>query len=68
MTRRRKRENTTEQPMSHDGTRKHDYPGKGNMHSSSYNLVFMKLKISQKIWFLVIHKWLHVSSVTSSKS
>lgn len=28
---------------------KHNYLGKGNIHSSSYNLVFMKLKIAQSM-------------------
>lgn len=37
-----------EELTSHDRTQKHDHLGKGSMYSSSFNLVFMKLKISQK--------------------
>lgn len=46
----RKAENTIEE-FTADGTLKHDYLGKGNMHSSSYNHGFMKLKISLKCGF-----------------
>lgn len=40
----RKKENIDESIS--DGAPKHDYLGKGNGHSASYNLVFMKLKIA----------------------
>lgn len=46
----RKEENTIEEFMA-DGNLKHDYLGKGTMHSSSYNRRFTKLKISLKCGF-----------------